>query len=885
MPRIPRFLRLPRRTARIRAEIDEEIRFDIEMRAADLIRGGLTPREAAERAAREFGDLEVTRRYCEEIDMQIEAESRRRHLLDDFRADLMIALRGIRRAPVFAAVVLLTLALGIGANTAVFSVVRRVLVTPLPFRAPEQLYRLYTSPSSTGDFDKLSSVELTALAEQSRMVAGVTWFGNYAGGIYADDRTAESWLTVWVAPNFFSVFGIAPAVGRAFTAADFAAGAPATGMITYPVWVRFFGADRNIAGKVIQFAGRPLTVVGVLPQGFVGPTFNAEMLLPADLVSVSRSPRSRVWRSVARLKPGISLERWRPELEVVRSRIQAAYPEIKNAGVFLPMPLHEAVVGGAGSVLRFVMGGALIVLLAACVNIAGLFLSRAVGRQREIGVRTALGAGRGRLVRQMVAETLVYGLLGGALGILLAFAMKAALLQQFGPMLPQLGDVRIDVGVLAFALMASVGSGVAFAVLPALGATRVDVREALGDGGMRAVSRGSSAARASRILVSAQVACAVVLVVGAGLLIRTFRTLTDVDVGYETSAHIATFSAGFGARYREPSEQRAFLQTLLARLHAIPGVTAAGYTITTPWSGVWRSVRFRPSGASDADAAALPSVALASSSNEFFAAAGIRVLDGRGFTAQDQPGSARTAVISESMARRFWPNSSPIGALIRVDLRSDSGAPREIVGVVTDVREDAISDPTPTLYVPAEQLGYYSGTFIVRTSGDGKALLGLIRATVRDIDSHIPVTRERTLDEVRSDLVRRQRVAMTLIAMFAALAVFLAGLGTYGIMAYGVASRTREFGIRTALGASRPAILALVLRDGFTVTLAGIVVGGLVAVAASRAVAALLYGVTTTDPVSYVGAIILLLAIAVVACLLPARAATRVEPVEALRIE
>jgi predicted permease len=890
MRRIPRFIRLPRAKPRIRADIDEEIRFDIEMRTDDLVKQGLALNEARDRAAREFGDLEDTRRYCEEIDVQLEADARRRRMFEDLRADLAIALRGIRRTPLFATVVMITLALGIGANTAVFSVVRRVLVAPLPFRDPGQLYRLYTSPSSTGDHDKLSAVELIDLAAQSRSLDGLTCYGNYAGTTYSDDRIAEPWQTVSVIPNFFSVFGIQPTIGRVFTADDFQPGAPAAVMITYQLWSRVFGADRAIAGRVVRLSGKPATIVGVLPERFVGPTFSADVLRPLDTAAVMRAPqyaRSRVWRSVARLKPGVSLAQWEAELGVLRARIQGAYPDIKKAGVFIPMPLHEAITGEAGPVLRFVMGGALVVLLAACVNIAGLFLSRAVARQRELGVRTALGASRGRLIRQAITETMLYGLLGGAIGLLLAVMIKKALLYQIGPLLPQVGEVRIDLAVLAFAFAASVVSGVAFALFPAVAATRVDVRDALGDGGMRAASRGTSSSRASRMLVSAQVACAVVLVVGAGLLIRSVRSLVSADVGYETSAHQASFFLSTGARTGSGSVS-AFVDEFVARVHAIPGVTAVGYSITPPWYGIWRSVRVRPAGMTASDGDVLPTVALATASAEFFPAVGIPVRAGRGFSAADRAG-APVVVINESMARRFWPNTSPIGARIYVELSSGTDADpshmHEIIGVVNDVRSDAMSEPTPTLYVSAEQTNFYGGSYVVRTTGDAETLLGTIKGAVHDLDTHVPMLLPKVLTEVRTDMLRRQQVAMTLIAMFAALAVLLAGLGIYGIMAYSVASRTKEFGIRTALGASPQAILRLVLRDGFATSVAGVVAGGLIAAAASRAMTALLFGVTATDPVSYVAAIALLLATAVAACVMPARLATRVEPVDALRAE
>jgi predicted permease len=876
----------------VRADVDDEIRFDIDMRARDLIREGLSLEEARSRATREFGDLEGTRRYCEEVDMQIEAEVRRSNFMEDLWADLRVAWRGMRRTPVFAAVVLATLALGVGANTAVFSVVRRVLIAPLPFRAPNELYRLYTAASATdGDNDKLSAIELTTLATESKSISGVTLFGNYQGAMYSDDQTAEPWQLVMVAPSFFDVLGVRPIAGRVFDASDFATGAPSVGLITYQIWQRTFAGERSIVGRTVQLNGTPLTIIGVLPEHFVGPTFSADILRPLNVAGILARPpyaRARIWRSVVRLKPNVSLEAFRSELGILRSRIQADHPEIKNAGVFLPTPLHEAIVGHAGAVLRLVMGGALIVLLAACVNIAGLFLSRAAARRREIGMRTALGAARGRLVRQVLAETLVYGVVGGALGVLLSIVLKAALLRVAGPMLPALGEVRLDTSVLAFAIGASIVCGIAFGVLPAVAATRIDVRDALGGSGTRSASRGATASRASRLLVSAQVAFAVVLMVGASLFVRTFKTLIDTDLGYETSNHQATFFLGLGARYRERATQTAFIESVLQRVRAVPGLVSAGTTVTGPWNGTWRNIAFRIEGRpTDGDEA--PTVVLATASAEFFAAAGIPVRLGRPFDAGDRPGSAPVIVISESMAHRYWPSTNPVGQRLRINLNggapADSVQPHEIVGVVSDVKQDAMTEGMPTLYVSEEQHQINGGAFVIRTTGDAAEALKTVKEIVASLDPRVPVISPRSMNDVLSTLVRRQNVAMTLVGMFAVLALLLAGLGVYGVMAYSVAARTREFGIRSALGASRLSILGLVLRDGLATTLAGLAAGVAIAAAMSRLVASLLVGVTAHDPISFVAAMVLLCAAALVACAVPARSATRVQPVDALRLD
>ncbi|MGH9887783.1 MAG: FtsX-like permease family protein, partial [bacterium] len=523
-----------------------------------------------------------------------------------------------------------------------------------------------------------------------------------------------------------------------------------------------------------------------------------------------------------------------------------------------------------------------------CVNIACLFLSRAAARQREIGIRTALGAGRGRLIRAVLAETLLYGLVGGALGVVLGVALKAALLHNIGPMLPKLGDVRIDAGVLVFALVASIVSGTIFGAVPAVSATRVDVRDALGDSGARAASRGAATARASRLLVSAQVAFALVLVVGASLFVRTFKTLLDTDLGYQTTNHQATFFLSPGARYRDPATQSAFIESFMKRVRAMPGATAVGYTVTNPWNGSWISPHFQIEGrASEGDR---PSAVLATASAEYFKALGMPMRVGRGFNLSDVAGSAPVVVISESMAKRYWPNASPIGERIRLidffarDAR-DTLLMREVVGVVGDVRQDAMSEASPTIYVSAEQTQVGGASFGVRTTGDASLLLPLIKDVVHALDPKVPVVAPRTLRDVLSNIVRRQNVAMTLTGLFAMLALLLVGLGVYGIMGYNVLARTREFGIRSALGASRTAVLRLVLRDGLVTTGFGLIVGLVLAAVLMRFVESLLIGATAYDPGSYVAAMVILGVVALVACVVPARAATKVEPVEALRLE
>ncbi|HEY5061115.1 MAG TPA: ABC transporter permease, partial [Gemmatimonadaceae bacterium] len=679
-----------------------------------------------------------------------------------------------------------------------------------------------------------------------------------------------------------------PLFGRQFHDDDDAPGAQPVIMLSYPLWRRVFGDDPRAIGRKIQINSVAFTVIGVLPPSFVGPTFRADALLPLSVQGVLRSAqfsRQRVWRSVGRLRAGVAPAALESELALLRGRIAAQYPEIKNAGVIRPVPLHGAMVGSARPVLLLVMTGAALVLVITCVNIAGLFLSRAAARRRELGVRAALGAGRGRLIRQVVTETGLYGLAGGAAGVALAFAMKRAFIHVAGSILPQMGEIRIDIGVLIFAAIVSLACGLAFGFLPALAATRIDLRDALGDSGMRAASQGRSHVRGTRALVSAQIAFAIVLLVGAGLLVRTFVTLVRTNLGYTADSHVLTFAVSLpAARYRDAESRAAFFHRYLDRVRALPGVHSAGYTSIAPWNGPY-SVGFQIEGR-PVDPNDVPHLEYETATDGFFAAAGIPIQTGRDIQAGDRTGAVPVVVISQSVARRFWPNASPIGARVLLHTGgADSAVARTVIGVVGDVRPSVTADIAPTVYVSEWQTMVYGGQPVVRAAGDASAMIEPAKRALLALDPKLPLLYPRTLRDVLAASIARQQLAMALMGAFAVLALVLATLGVYSVMAYAVAARTREFGIRSALGAGRTSILVLVLRQGVATTILGVVCGLGVAALVSRFVASLLAGVSAHDPLTFLAAPLLLVAVALVACMLPARAATRVQPVEALRME
>ena len=863
------------------------------MRTTDLVSEGLSLEAARARALAEFGDLEATRRYCEEQDRETERAARLRFLLDDLMADCAVAWRAMRRTPMFALVVLATFALGIGANTAVFSVVRRVLITPLPYRAPDRLFRLYTAPAGAdGDDNKLSAVELLDVAADSRAFSGVAISGNYGSAVYTGEQTAEPWRMASVAPGFLEVLGVRLVRGRDFADHDIVIGAPRVTLLAYETWQRVFGGDPQVIGRHIQLNSLDYTVVGILPPGFVMPEpgFNTvDALQPLNVPGIARTPRvsrGRAYRGIARLRDGVTEAALRAELPSLRQAIHEKYPEIKNGGVIRPVPLHAAIVGSAGTVLLLIMFGAMVVLVIACVNIAGLFLSRAAARRRELGVRVALGAGRFRLVRQLLTESALYGISGGAAGVAIAVVLKRALVALAGSALPQLGEAHLDGRVLALAAVVSILCGIACGIAPAIAATRVDLREALAEGGGRGASHGRLHSRGSRTLVSAQIAFAVVLLVGAGLLARTFVGLVQTDLGYAADGHALSFSVNLsGARFQDATARAAVMQSLVERVHELPGVTAVGYTWVAPWNGGLMGVRMRVEGQpGDGEP---PSIEYATASDEFFSALDIPLRAGRVFTRDDRVGSPPVVVISESVARRFWHGTSPVGARIRLeDLpRGDSGTVMQIVGVVGDVRPSLVDDAVPTLYVSERQWVGHGGNVVARTNQDAAALTPAIRQVLRGIDPQVPLLFPRTLHDVLRASIARQQLAMTLMGSFAILALVLAALGIYGVTAYATLARTREFGIRVAIGASPTSILLLVLRQGFRITVVGVALGVLLAAAGSRFLTSLVVRVSVHDPWTFAVAALVSVLATIVASVVPARDATRVQPVDALRAE
>lgn len=882
-----RYSDLPRSRDRIARDVEDELRFDLEMRIRELSATGLPEAEARERALAEFGDLEATRHYCEVADAGVERRRRWSDWIDDLRGDAALAWRSIRGAPGFASIVLLTLAIGIGANAAIYSVVRRILIDQLPYRDAGALVRVYAGVPPTGGSEYLTARELGDLSALPSF-DGVAAFGMVGGALsYQGDDGVVAIPAASVTPNFFSVLGVGPVAGRGFGDADAGPGASTTAIISYDVWQRAFRGDRSIVGRSVTFmGGTSLTIVGVMPREFVSPGFTADLWRVIDTRQFLTPSRAayRGFRGVARLHAGTTPESVAARLSTLAARWRAAGLIRQNVPAPTTESLRDAMVGDVRPALFSVMAAAVLLLVIACTNVAGLFLARATSRRREMAVRIALGAGRGRLVRQLLTESALYGLCGGALGVLIALAIKPPLVRIANAALPNLGEIRIDLRLVAVAFVVSFFCSLAFGVIPAFAATRVDVKEAMGDAG-RGASSGRHRARVRHLLVSAQIALAILLMVGAGLLLRSFSGLVRTHLGYSADPNVLVFSVDAPAgSVPDAASRTAFFSDAVARFRAIPGVSDVGVTSIGPWNGPNGAALRDPATRGDAE----PTLVDYLTANDgYFAAMGTRIVRGRGIAATDRPGAAPVIVLSETAARRMFGSRDPIGEYVVVGRSgADGGEVHEIVGVAEDYRPRPTRDPVPAAYVSDWQESREPwAQFIVRTTGDPTSVIAAIRQSAREINPVAPPRAPRSMHQVVHAFLAPQRLSLGLFAAFASLALTLAALGVYAVMSYIVAARAREFGIRSALGAHRRTLVAMVLRQGMFSAIAGIVVGLALARAGADLIASLLYRVSAHDGLTFALAPVGLLAVVVLACALPAYRSTRINPVDALRSE
>jgi putative ABC transport system permease protein len=803
--------------------------------------------------------------------------------VDTFVQDLRYGLRTLVKSPGFAAVAVLALALGIGASTAIFSVVNAVLLRPLPFTDPERLMMVLSSNPGKGvPKFPASPPDFLDWRAQSRAFEAMAAFDpspfNLSEGTEPERLRGSS-----VSASYLDVMRMEPALGRNFRPEEDRDGAEPVVLLGHGLWTRRFGSDPAIIGRTIALNGRKRAVVGVLPKGFDFPN-RSEVWSPLAFDRDELSGRgSHYLKVIARLAPGATLEAARSEMNVIAGRLARQYPDSNSGWGALVVPLTEMMVGNVRPALAVLLGAVGFVLLIACANVANLLLARAAERQKEVAIRLALGAGRLRLVRQLLTENAVLGILGGSCGLLFALWGTDLLVAAGGENLPRFREVSVDGRVLLFTLGLSLLTGLIFGVVPALQASRPDLNETLKEGG-----RGGTAGRARHRLRGAlavgEIALALVLLTGAGLMVKSFLRLLSVDPGFRPD-HVLTFDVALPqAKYPDDARQSAFLQQALEKLGALPGVESAAAVTTLPLSGDTISYSFSIDGRPGQSPSERSSATYDGVSAGYFRAMSIRVLRGRDFREADVAGHARVAVISDAMARRHFAGEDPIGRRIAIDNGPQTW--REIVGVVADVKHSSLDGETrPHLYEPLPQSPSSWPTFVLRTTTEPMGLAAAARRAIAKIDREQPVANLMPAEALISKSITEPRLAMTLLGLFAAVALLLAGVGTYGVIAYSVSQRTHEFGVRMALGAGRREVIGLVVRQGLVLAAAGVGIGLVAAAGATRFLSGLLFGVSPIDPLTYAGVAFVLTFVAVLACLVPAHRATLVDPMTALRCE
>ena len=795
--------------------------------------------------------------------------------------DFRYAIRVLVKNRGYAAVAIATLALGIGATTAIFSVVNTVLLRPMPFAEPDRI--IYLRESRLPQFPEFSVAPgnfLTWQAQNATFEAMATYGG--ASFNLTGDGEPERLAGDRATANLFDLVGVQPFAGRGFRPDEDSPGAPPVTILSYGLWQRRFGADPAVVGRVISLNGVGYTVVGVMPVSMQALRPTTELWVPMAFAEDERQRYgSHYLRAIGRLKAGVSLEQARADLDTISLRLEAEYPDADTGWRVVAVPLQSYFVRDIQPALMLLAGAVGLVLVVACANVANLLLARGMGRQKEVAIRAALGARRGRLVRQFLAESMVMALAGGAAGLVFAQWLLRTLLALVPAGLPRAEHIGLDAQVVAFALVLAVVTPLVFGLVPSLQVSRADLRETLSGGG-RAGQAGLRR-RTRGALVVTELALAVVLLVGSGLLVRSFLRLSQVDPGFVASGAVIASLALPDGTYPERADAFAFYRDLLERVSALPGVEAAGVTESLPLEGDYVG-GVTIEGAPPVAPTERPPTNYYSVSPGYFQAMGMRLIRGRLFTEADGPNAPRVGIINETFAKRLFPGEDPIGKRVQVSMGPDAW--REIVGIVADTKQYGLADDTGNqFYEPYGQLTFANLILVARSAADPAALTTALREAVHAIDPDVPFNRVRRLDDIVAQSLATERFSALLLGTFAAAALFLAMIGLYGVMGYTVGQRTLEIGIRMAHGARPANVLRLVLWEGLGLTAGGIALGLAAALAAGRLVSSLLFGVTTTDPLAFAIGPAVLVAVAALACAIPAWRATRVDPIVALRAE
>jgi putative ABC transport system permease protein len=867
------------RRSRVENELSEELATHLQNRADDLQGRGLS-REEAERWARvEFGGQE---RFKEECREEMGAS-----FFDTLEHDVKYGLRGLRKSPGFTAIAVMTLALGIGANTAIFSVVDAVLLRPLPYHEPERLLKIFES-NEPNDFVSRNGVapgNFLDWRERNRVFDQMGAVSLPGFNLTGTDHPVRV-IAAAVSAGTLNMLGLQPLLGRDIEAQDDRDGAPGVVVLGYGLWQRQFGGDAGILGKAIHLGTVPYTVIGVLPKGLTFPDESAEMwvALEQDINTTNMHWRNSHYLDVyGRLKPGVTLQRARADLNRIAGDLKHENPDTNSGKAAYLTTLQDDLIGDVKPALLTLLVAVGFVLFIACANVANLSLVRATSREKEMSIRLALGAGRWRLTRQMLTESLLLSSAGGFAGLLIARWASATLLALRPESLPRYNAIAIDSRVLIFTVGISVLTGVLFGIIPALRGSKSDVNLA-----SRGNSRGSTITGRVQVLrnvlVGSEIAISLVLLMGAGLLIRSFLLLRENNLGFRTGNIVTARVSIPEDKYPQDAQVARFYDDLLTRVRALPGVEGAGATSFLPLTGnnfdnsfdiVGRPERPR----SDKSYALVRFVDPA-----YFHLMEIPLLRGRGFGEHDRLGAQRVIVVSQAMAKQFWGEESPIGQLVKVYMGIDQ-SPWEVVGVAGDVRTNIATAPQPMMYFPYDEMPYKWMVLTVRTRTDAKAMLEEIRTATQSIDPDQPISQTRTLDGLLAETLAPWRFSMALLTAFAGLALILAAAGIYGVISYTVGQRTSEIGIRMTLGAQPRDVLRMVVWKGLAVVAIGMAAGVASALFLTRFLTTQIYGVRPTDPLTFAVIAVLLGIVALCATYIPARRATHVDPVIALRYE
>jgi predicted permease len=877
------------------AEIVEELSQHLEDEHDRALSCGASEDEARQQALEQLNTPVLLSRELKHVERRVSQNSvalgmeGRSNIFADLSQDLRYGLRTLLKNPGFTTIAVTALALGIGANCAIFSVVNAVLLRPLPFKNPEQLVMVWENATHVGfpkntpsppnflDWQRQNTVftGMAAMAERSFNLTGV------GQPERLDGRR--------VSANLFELLGVPPLLGRIFAPDDDHSGSHVV-LLGYSLWQRRFGSDSGIIGQSITLNGESYTVIGIMPRSVHLPAYgnwHDQLWVPIAFTNEEITERGTHFLDVvARIKPGMTLKQAQAEMETIAARLSKQYPKSNMRIGATVSPLHEEIVGDIKAALLILLGAVGSVLLIACANVANLLLARAAVREKEIALRLAMGASRSRLTRQLLTESILLAFLGGGFGLLLALA-GVRMLKTFVPsMILQIQAINIDGKVLVFTASIALLTGIVFGLAPVIHASHSNLNESLKEGG-RDSAVGKKGNRLRGLLVIGEVAVSFILLIGAGLLINSFLHLRNLDPGFR-SDHLLTMKVDLSElKYPDGEQRSVFFDEVLRRIRVLPGVQSVAVAGNLPLTYNGDSATIAVEGIPDPPLDQWRDVIYRAIGPGYFSTMGIRMIRGRDFTDQDRADSTKVVVISEKTAQHYWPGQDPIGKRLKLGATASDIPWREVIGVVKDVRQnDFIAQPKMQMYLPYRQMkDLAANALVVRTSVEPMSLATSVRNAIWAVDKDQPVADIDTMDHIVSEAIARQRFSMLLLGIFAALALMLAAVGIYGVMSYSVAQRTHEIGIRMALGARPADVLQMTVKQGLKLVSVGMILGLVAAILLTRVLVSLLYGISATDPITFVGISLVLLAVAILASYIPALRATKVDPIIALRAQ